>query len=81
MKNLIKTIAIVSVLTATSAQAWWGNGVSDGAGAGEGSFGFNMNASAQSDVRGTGYGYNTPYYGYPVAPIAPIAIAPKAETK
>lgn len=89
MKNIIKTIAIVTALSASSAQAYWDgpfNGFGNGFGDMFGDMSFSFKMSANSNVRGYGYGnyYNQPYYGYPyyAAPVAPVTpVAPKAETK
>jgi len=91
MNKIIKIAAATALVAASaSASAWWGGPMTSftdeffGDGAADGAFNMHANANAHAYGRGNGYGYNryyqAPYaygpYGYPVAPVAPIAQSP-----
>ncbi len=88
MNKIVKTLAIVTLLSASaSANAWWNNGSNMWDGAGNGDFSMNMSFSGRGHGDGRGYGYNAPYYGYPgyaAAPYgypAPVAAVTPATTE
>ena len=76
---MIKAIVVIATLSASSAQAFWGGPFYDGMTDVFGDFSINFSMKANTRTNIYGYGYNSPYYGYPHAPVT--SVAPKAESK